>query len=154
MFETKTFKILKTPKDGLTFLMLTLFIYVTAPIFEWLTLEDLLTSGKLPPNADSIGLEFAFFLFAWILGIPIVLAFIYWILWKYPAQVSLLGFNSQRPFWSYVWTLVFVFLAFDSLALVFVNLAENYFLGALQHLALVYLFLLFRTSIVFRKGEI
>jgi len=154
MFETKTFKILKTPKDGLTFLMLTLFIYVTAPIFEWLALEDLLTSGKLPPNADSIGLEFAFFLFAWILGIPIVLAFIYWILWKYPAQVSLLGFNSQRPFWSYVWTLVFVFLAFDSLALVFVNLAENYFLGALQHLALVYLFLLFRASIVFRKGEI
>lgn len=154
MFEAKMFETLKTPKGGLTLLMLTFFVYVTAPIFEWVYLDNLLASGKLPVNADSIGLPFGLFIIVWVLGIPFVSAFTFWVLWKYPAQVSLFGFNYRRPLWSFVWTLVCAFLAFDSLALVFVNFAEIYFAGALQELALAYLFLLFRASIVFRKGEI
>ncbi len=55
------FEILKTPKYGLSFLMLTFFVYITAPIFEWLYLTNLLASGNLPQNADSIGLPFGLF---------------------------------------------------------------------------------------------
>ncbi|MGI8469982.1 MAG: hypothetical protein ACR2N3_16200 [Pyrinomonadaceae bacterium] len=53
MFE----KILKTPKGKLNFLMLTFFVYVTVPIFEWFSLENDLVSGRFSINADSIGLD-------------------------------------------------------------------------------------------------
>ena len=82
MFEMKMFEILKTPKGGLTLLMLTFFVYVTAPIFEWIYLDNLSASGKLPVNADSIGLPFGLFIIVWVLGIPFVSAFTFWVLWK------------------------------------------------------------------------
>jgi len=154
MVEMKNSTILKTPKDSLTFLMLTFFVYVTAPIFEWLNLQDLLTSGKLPPNADSIGLGFAFFLFSWVLGLPFVLAFTYWVLWKYPPRVSLFGFNSARLIWSLIWTVIFGFLIYDCMKFVFLNYTDNYFAGVLENLLLAYFFMVIRASIVFRKGEI
>lgn len=150
----KDLKILKTPKNGLTFLMLTSFVYLTAPIFEWVNLEHLLRSGKLSPNADSIGLGFAFFLFGWILGLPFVSAFTLWVLQEYPAQVSLFGFDSKRPIWGLVWTIIFGFLIYDCIRLVFLSYVENYFVGVLQHLLLVYFFMVIRASVVYRKGEI
>ncbi len=72
------FEILKTPKYGLSFLMLTFFVYITAPIFEWLYLTNLLASGNLPPNADSIGLPFGLFVIVWIFFAPFVLCFVLW----------------------------------------------------------------------------
>src|SRR5215210_3899380 len=130
--------ILKTPKEGLSFLMLTFFVYVTAPFFEWLNLQNDLATGKLPTNADSIGLGFAFFLVSWILFAPFVLGFTVWIVQEYPAQISLFGFNRKRPLWSLIWTLIFAFLIFDTLVLALKNLAENWVAGAMQNLLLIY----------------
>lgn len=147
------FEILKTPKYGLSFLMLTFFVYITAPIFEWLYLTNLLASGNLPQNADSIGLPFGLFVIVWIFFAPFVLCFVLWTLQKYPSQASLFGFNQNHQLWSFVWSLIFGFLIFDCLALTFVNFSERYFIGAIQHLLLAYIFMIFRASNIFRKGE-
>lgn len=150
MFEKKIFK---TPKDGLNFLMLTFFVYITAPIFKWFSLENDLANEKFSVNADSIGLGLVQFTFALILFAPFVSAFVGWVLWKYPLEVSLFGFNCQRLLWSFVWTLVFGFLFFDSLAFGLIGLAKGNFSSAIENLIIGYLCLVFRASIIFRKGE-
>ena len=76
----KDLPILKTPKDRLNFLMLSAFIYVSAPIFEWLNLQDLVASGKLPANADSLGLPMGLFIIDWVVFAPIGLALTIWVL--------------------------------------------------------------------------
>lgn len=141
----------KTPKDRIHILMLTFLLYITAPIFQWQILQTNLTNNIYPVDADSIGLGLFQFIFALILFAPLVLSFTIWVLWKYPPQCSLFGFNFKRSIWSFFWTLVFSFLIFNCFALAILNIAEFFFISATQNLLLGYLFLLFRTSIIFRS---
>ena len=145
------FEMWKTPKDSLHTFMLTFLIYITAPIFEWQVLQTNLANNIYAVNADSIGLGLFQFVVGWILFAPLVLGFTIWVLWKYPSQCSLFGFNFKRIIWSFFWTLVFGFLFFNCFALAILNISEFFFIGAIQNLLLGYLFLLFRTSIIFRN---
>ncbi len=145
------FAMWKTPKDSLHIFMLTFLIYITAPIFEWQIIQTNLANGIYAVDADSIGLGLFQFMIAWILFAPLVLGFTIWVLWKYPPQSSLFGFNFRRTIWSFLWTLVFGFLFFNSFALAVRNLSELFLIGAIQNLLLGYLFLLFRASIIFRN---
>lgn len=145
------FEMWKTPKDSLHIFMLTFLIYITAPIFEWQILQTNLANNIYAVDADSIGLGLFQFVGGWILFAPLVLGFTIWVLWKYPSQCSLFGFNFKRIIWSFFWTLVFGFLFFNSFALAIINLSEVFIIGAIQNLLLGYLFLLFRTSIIFRN---
>lgn len=141
----------KTPKDGIHILMLTFLLYITAPMFEWQILQTNLANNNYPVDADSIGLGLFQFIFALILFAPFVLGFTIWVLWKYPPQCPLFGFNFGRSVWSFFWTLVFGFLFFNSFALAIINFSEVFIVGAIQNLLLGYLFLLFRASIIFRS---
>lgn len=151
--ETENSTFWKTPKDKLNLLVWTVLLYITAPFFEWINLESGLASGEFPVNADSIGLPLGLFIISWILFAPFVGVFTFWVLSKYVPQSALFGFNFNRPLWSFAWTLIFAFLAFDSLAWSFTNLYENNLIGASQHLSLTYFYIIIRASIVFRKGE-
>ncbi|MCY7374595.1 MAG: hypothetical protein LH472_01315, partial [Pyrinomonadaceae bacterium] len=142
--ESEDFTLWKTPKDKLNLLVWTVLLYITAPFFEWINLESDLANGKFPVNADSIGLGLVFFIIGWILFAPFAALFTFWVLSKYVPQSALFGFNFKRPLWSFVWTLLFAFLAFDSLAWSFINLYENNLIGAFQHLSLAYFYTVFR----------
>lgn len=147
----KFFAMWKTPRDRVHILMWTFLIYITAPLFEWQTLQTNLANNIYPVNADSIGLGLFQFIFVWILFAPFVLGFTIWVLWKYQPQSFLFGFNFSRNLWSFFWTLVFGFLFLNCFALAILNISEFSFIGSIQNLLLGYLFLLFRASIIFRK---
>lgn len=133
--------------------MLAFLSYVTSPILEGFCLFSDVTNGKYPVNADSLGLGVGQFIFALIIFAPIAAGFVIWIVWKYPPQVSFFGYNENRPLWSFVWTLIFGFLIFHSLAESVLSVYENNIARALQNLIIAYLCLLFRAAIVFRKQD-
>lgn len=149
MFE----KILKTPKDGLNFLMLTFLVYIAAPIFVWFGLRSDLINGKFSANADSIGLGLIQFTLILILSAPFLLALIVWILWNYPPEVSLFGFNHQCPLRSFFWSLIFGFLFLGMLLFSLESFLEGNFFVLIENLIVSYLLLVFRASIIFRKGK-
>lgn len=144
----------KTSKNSLSFLMWTFFIYLTAPFFEWVNLTRDLASGKFPVNADSIGLPFGIYIIVWSFFLPFVLGFSLWIGQKSPMEVSLFAYNSERPFWSFLWTVTFGYLAFGSLVSAFANFQENHLIGVMYPLLLVYFFMLLRANIVFRQKKV
>jgi hypothetical protein len=146
-------RILKTPQESLTFLILTFLFYVTSPIFEWLSLKHDLMDGKFASNADSIGIGITQFIFCLIIFAPFTGIFTLWIMWKYPPKVSLFGYNERRPFWSFIWTLIFGFLFLNSFIYGFIKTVEGNFAETIKTFFICYLCLVFRASIIFRKGE-
>jgi hypothetical protein len=67
--------------------------------------------GDYPVNADSIGLPIIGYL---ILVLPVFLVLLCVGIRRFKGQVSLFSWNTQRWGWSLIWTLVFVFLSYQS----------------------------------------
>lgn len=145
-------KIFRTPKDGLNFVMLTFLFGIILPFTECLNLYLDYENGRFDTHADSIGLGFAQIIFTAVIFAPVVLGLVIWIVCKYPAETPFFGYNTNRSFRSFVWTLIFGFLICEELAIGILNVFQGEFIGAFQNISFIYCGLLFRAAIVYR-GE-
>ena len=140
---------LKTPKNRSSVAVLATFLYLSAPIVEWFYYRTELGRGSYTVNADSIGLPIGRFTVVCLIGLPLLAALLWLVLRSYPGSVSLLGFNTARPYWSIVWSMIFAYPVIREL----VFCVESAFLGNpldVAHAGLMsYLMLCLRGSIVY-----
>ena len=107
--------------------MLAAVAYVTVLIFKWHSY--LIEASGKEKFADLAALKIYPLIILWLIGLPLV-GFVLWgALKTYPGRVSLFSFNSGRPYWSLVWSILFAFPIFQC--------------------AMTYLLMCLRSSIVF-----
>lgn len=81
-------------------------LYLTAPLFN--AAYDMIEDGRgaYPPNADSIGIDIYYFTIALVVLSPVYAAAVWLATRGYRGGVSLLAFDTRRPFWSSFWSLL------------------------------------------------
>jgi hypothetical protein len=84
------------------------------PIVERIYYETNLRRGAYSPEADSIGIPIAQFMFGWVVTLPLFVAFTWFALREYPGNVSFLAFNGRRRVWSWVWSVLFSAIGHES----------------------------------------
>lgn len=142
---------LKTPKNRISVIILAVALYLTAPLVEWFYYTTELERGSFPVEADSIGLPFGMFMFGWLVGAPVAALLIWLALRSYPGSVSLFSFNSERPYWSVFWSVLFAVPMFYDLFFAVESVYRLQPLDVVQALLAAYLLLCLRSSIVYSK---
>jgi glucan phosphoethanolaminetransferase (alkaline phosphatase superfamily) len=141
------------PKNKLFLITLMCLFYLVSPLVEWINYKTDLLNGTYDVNYDSIGLPFGLYLIAWLLGLPLLLILL-WFVWKrYPGRISFLYFNSERPYWSLVCSLIAVFLISWNLFFIFEQTNEANTLNIFYTVFEVYLILCLRSVLIFQKRK-
>ena len=119
------------------------------PAVETVYYRTSLGRGMYPTNADSVAIPITQFLAAWLIALPVLVAFIWFALREYPGRISFLAFNANRPVWSTVWSVLLGLGAGSFLLFAIQSALRLYPLDVVDALLSTYLLLCFRSSLVY-----
>ena len=138
---------LRTPKRKSTVAVLAAVAYVTVLIFKWHSY--LIEASGKEKFADLAALKIYPLIILWLIGLPLV-GFVLWgALKTYPGRVSLFSFNSGRPYWSLVWSILFAFPIFQYTFFCIASISRGELIDVAHACAMTYLLMCLRSSIVF-----
>jgi hypothetical protein len=145
-------RVTRTPKAKRTVWLLAVVSILAEPIVEVVYYTTNLRRGAYPVNADSIAIPIYQFTFGWLVTLPVVLAFVWFVLRDYPGSVSFLAYNTERPVWSFLWSAVLLLLVASYVWFAVQSITRGFPLDVAAALLSIYLLLCFRSSIVFSRA--
>jgi hypothetical protein len=114
---------LHTPQNRKTFVVFTFALILSQPLFSFGYYVHNSLAGAYAWNGDSIAIPIFVESLSWLVWMPIVLTLLWRTVFKrYPGAVSLSAWNSERPVWSLLWTILFALL----LAISFSNIPYDW----------------------------
>jgi hypothetical protein len=143
----------QTPKQRITLVTVAVLLYLSDPLIEWHYLKMDLDRGAFPVNQDSIIIGLYRFVLGWLILSPLYAALLWFSMRKYPGKKPLFGFNSDRFYWSLIWSFAFALPVFYEVFSAAQRLHGEYPLEVISSLVFAYLLLCFRTSIVYRARQ-
>jgi hypothetical protein len=144
--------LIRTPKAKRTVWLLAVLSILAEPVVEVIYYKTNLHRGAYPSNADSIIIPIYQFIFGWVVTLPVMLGFVWFALRDYPGSVSFLAYNTARPVWSFLWSVVLLLLAASYVWFAGQSIMRGSPLDVAASLLSIYPLLCFRSSIVFSKA--
>jgi hypothetical protein len=142
-------KLLTTPKRRSLVWLLAVCWMLFQPFTEAVFYYTNAVRGEYPPNADAIEISIVEFAFGCFLLSPVLFGFIWFCLREYPGAVPLYAFNSSRPFWSIIWTLLFALMVFAEVRASVNGVRERYPMDVVNACFTIYLLLCLRSSVIY-----
>jgi hypothetical protein len=142
---------LYTPKTRRAVIVYSAALFLAAPLvaarYYWV--ESNL--GRYPPVADDILIPIYWFTAGLLLMSPIIWAFIWFCIRRYPGRVPLWAWNSERPLWSVAWTaLLLSLLAWNLLSTRWQQLLVVHSLDVVEAFVQAHFMLVLRSVLVMR----
>jgi hypothetical protein len=136
-----------TPRKTIYFMVYCVLVYFLSIIPVAMYFSQVADSGILSPDSDSIIIPIGSYFIEIIFLAPIVFAFIWFALKKYPGQVSYFVWDKKRIYWSSFWTIFFLSLLIIFIGFGIVQIRQGYF-GGLYYFLTIPIFLILRASLV------
>ena len=139
-----------TPRSKWTVVAYAGVLIVTAPLIDLVHYRNILNSGKLATDSDSIGLPIMQSILGLTIVLPLIAIFLMFALRRYPGRIVLTAWNRDRRVWSGTWTLVFAAVVIAEVWAAFTSLLEVAWLSALHFVLVAHLLLILRAAVVAR----
>jgi hypothetical protein len=106
--------------------------WIAQPLLEVRFYQRELQRGAFPVNADSIGIPIAAFVLGWLIVTPVIVWVVWWIACRAPHRFSWLEFDTSRPTWCVVWTVILPVFAIAELSGMIESIRTLYLLDVLM----------------------
>ena len=148
--------LLQTPRSRLFIWLYAAFWWFMAPVAVAEIYSDVERSGMFPPDADIEKTKVIFTVLGVLGFAPIFFGLVWFCLRRYRAA-SLIAWNTRRPVWSAIWTLIMGAIVTSHVSQIG-HLAwlmgVNYPISFAQDFAMIYLFLVLRAAVVSQGGAV
>jgi hypothetical protein len=143
-------KILVTPsKPWLLWICPVLLWFVDWAYLRTATLEVMLDKEK-----DGWGMEIIGSLIVALLGVPLVIALLFFILRRYPGSSPLFNWNAKKKWLSLFWSTIFGIPILYSATEILILLKLSLYLKTLANLAYIYYYLVFCSTLVEKSKRV
>ena len=139
---------MSTPAKAKVLAIYIAFIWLCSPIVEAIYYSTELERGSYPPQADNVIIPIVQFTIGWFLLTPVVVAFVWWLVKHYPGKVSLLSWNREKQFKSYIITIIIIIFVIGELVFVFKSIVRNHIVDVISTLLTIHIALIVRASMV------
>ncbi|MBN1182336.1 MAG: hypothetical protein JXB49_08630 [Bacteroidales bacterium] len=139
---------MSTPAKAKILAMYIAFIWFCSPIVEAIYYSTELKRGSYPPESDTVIIPIMQFTISWFLLTPLIVAFVWWLVKHYPGKVSLLSWNREKQFKSYIITTIISIFVICELVFVFKSIARNHIIDVISTLLTIHIALIVRASMV------